>query len=405
MALTDAACRAAKGREKLYKLSDGGGLQLWVHPSGSRTWRLAYRHNGRQKSMTLGTYPDMKLVEVRDKRDVVKRTLRDGDDPEKRVEREQKHTFRDTAKKWFDVVKTPWCAAHADRVWSRIEKDAFPSIGDTDVRDIKSSDVLLVLQKIEGRGAIDMAKRVRQSISSVLRYAIALEIIEYDVTANIKGLLKAAPKTKRHAFIREAGVPELLKRIDAYDGDPLTRLAIRFTLETMVRTKEVRFADWNEFEGLDTDAPLWRIPGERMKRRLEHLVPLSKQSVITLDQIRQYSGSGSFLFRAATASGAMSENTMLYALYRMGYHSRATVHGFRSTASTILNESGLFHSDWIERQLAHVEENKIRAAYNAAEWLSQRRGMLQWWCDLLDEKRSAKMNKRMAPPDNLNEAA
>lgn len=389
MPLTDAACRAAKGQEKLYKLSDAGGLQLWVHPTGSRTWRLAYRFEGKQKNLTLGTYPDMKLVEARDLRDDAKRRLRKGEDPAVVKEDTSSapiRTFQEVYSEWFQKKKNRWSEGQSIRIDSRMKRNVMKDLGHLDIAKIDGETVLSMLRKIEERGAIDMAKRVRQSVGNVFQYAQPLGYVTVDPTVNMSKVMQTPPKKKRRNFVKPSGVPKLMAALNAYDGEPVTRLGLIFTLRNMVRTKETRFANWHEFEDLDGKNPTWRIPAERMKTGLEHLVPLSKQSVEVLKEVRKFSLDTDYVFPTDSREGVMSTNTMLFALYRMGYHSKATVHGFRTTASTILNETGHFHSDWIERQLAHVEENQVRAAYNAAEYINQRREMLQWWSDYLDEK-------------------
>lgn len=389
MALTDAACRAAKGQEKLYKLSDAGGLQLWVHPTGSRTWRLAYRFEGKQKNLTLGTYPDMKLVEARDLRDDAKRRLRKGEDPAVAKEDASAapvRTFQEVYSEWFQKKKNKWSEGQSFRIDSRMKRNVMKDLGHLDIAKIDGEKILSVLRKIEDRGAIDMAKRVRQSVGNVFQYAQPLGYVATDPTVNMSKVMQTPPKKKRRNFVKPNGVPKLIAALNSYDGEPVTRLGLIFTLRNMVRTKETRFANWHEFEDLEGKNPLWRIPAERMKTGLEHLVPLSKQSVDILKEVRKFSLDTDYVFPTESREGVMSGNTMLFALYRLGYHSKATVHGFRTTASTILNETGHFHSDWIERQLAHVEENQVRAAYNAAEYINQRREMLQWWSDYLDEK-------------------
>ncbi|MGV1944920.1 MULTISPECIES: tyrosine-type recombinase/integrase [unclassified Agrobacterium] len=397
MALTDAACRAAKGQEKLYKLSDAGGLQLWVHPTGSRTWRLAYRFEGKQKNLTLGTYPDMKLVEARDLRDDAKRRLRKGEDPaivKEDVSSAPVRTFQEMYNEWFEKKKNRWSEGQSIRIASRMKRNVMADLGPLDITKIDADTILRVLRKIEDRDAVDMAKRVRQSVANVFQYCQGLGVIAVDPTVNMSKVMKTPPKKKRRSFVRPSGVPALMAAIRDYDGEPVTRLALEFTLRNMVRTKETRFAAWSEFEDLDGKTPLWRIPAERMKVGLEHLVPLSSQSVDLLREAKKFSLGTDFVFPTDSREGVMSYNTMLYALYRMGYHSTATVHGFRTTASTILNENGHFNSDWIERQLSHVEENQVRAAYNAAEYINQRREMLQWWSDYLDEKLEAEQSRR-----------
>lgn len=389
MKLNDAECRAAKPAAELYKLSDDGGLQLWVAPSGSRTWRLAYRYNGQQRTLTFGTYPDMKLSEARSRRDEVKRTLRDGGDPAKRTA-DAPILFEKICLERFEAAKGEWTQKHQDRVESRMNMDIIPALGQTDIREIKGPNILEAVRKIEGRGAYDMAKRVRQNISRIFEFAIAQDIVEHDPASKVKKAMAKGPKRRRRATVPPSEVGDLLRRIKVYNGDPITRLALLFTLHTMVRTTETRFAVWTEFENLDGAEPIWRIPPERMKNGLEHIVPLSPQVIRILDDVRRHSPKNSpWVFPGESKLGVLSENTMLYAMYGMGYHGKATVHGLRTTASTTLNESTLFNSDWIERQLSHVEDNEVRAAYNAAEWLTPRRTMMAWWSALLESKTPA----------------
>jgi integrase len=331
----------------------------------------------------------MKLVEARDLRDDAKRRLRKGEDPatvKEDASSQPVRTFQEVYSEWFQKKQNKWSEGQSVRIDSRMKRNVMKDLGHLDIAKIDSETVLNVLRKIEERGAIDMAKRVRQSVGNVFQYAQPLGYVTVDPTFNMSKVMQTPPKKKRRSFVKPSGVPALLVALRSYDGEPVTRLALEFTLRNMVRTKETRFTAWSEFEGLDGKTPLWRIPAERMKIGLEHLVPLSSQSVNLLREVKKFSLGTDFVFPTESREGVMSENTMLYALYRMGYHSKATVHGFRTTASTILNETGNFHSDWIERQLSHVEENQVRAAYNAAEYINQRREMLQWWSDYLDEK-------------------
>jgi integrase len=413
MALTDMLCRNAKGRDRPYKLSDSGGLQLWVHTSGSRTWRMAYRFDGKQKALSLGQYPDMSLARARELRDDHKKLLKTGVDPAAVIpaakaeeasalaSEVEDRRFRSIAKTWFDAVSGPWVEPHKERVWSRMEHDVFPEIGDKQVSEIMPPDVLALVRKVESRGALDVSRRIRQSVSQVFRFAIAEGWRDTNPAADIGAALKARPKVKHFAALKERDLPAFLRRLEAYDGDDFTRYALELTIQAMVRTNETRFARWDEFEDLDSRNPLWRIPPERMKMGREHVVPLARQTVVLLKALRQRTGNYEHLFPAPTKSGVISQNTMIFALYRMGYHSRATVHGFRRTASTILNENN-WNRDWVEKQLAHDEEDEVRAAYNAAEYLPGRRKMVQWWCDRLDQLRSQhepshQQRKRRAP--------
>jgi integrase len=251
------------------------------------------------------------------------------------------------------------------------------------VAAIDTDDVLEALRQIEARGAIETARRVKDYVQDVFRYAKSERLVKLNPADELAAALATPPPPKRRTALKSRDLPAFLAALADYDGDERTGLAIRFTLLTFVRTGEVRFARWSELEDLDGASPHWRISAERMKMRNEHLVPLAPQAVAVLSKIRPLAGGSDLLFPAPTGSGVMSENTMLFALYRMGYHQRATIHGFRGMASTILNENG-FNRDWIERQLAHVERNQVRAAYNAAEWLPQRRDMMRWWADFIE---------------------
>ncbi|HEV7276522.1 MAG TPA: integrase arm-type DNA-binding domain-containing protein [Devosiaceae bacterium] len=400
MPLTDIACRNTKPREKQYKLSDGGGLQLVVTPAGGKHWRLAYRFAGKEKTLSFGAYPTVKLADAREQRDDARKLLRQGINPaELRKERikaaatEVENTFEAIAREWHENEKGGWVQAHADRVLSRLEHDVFPKMGAKAIDAIEAPDVLAVIRSVEARGALDVAKRIRQSVGAVFRYGIATGRARRDPSGDLRGALKPAPRVRHHAYLRETQLPEFLGKLDAYDGEARTRLAINLTLLTMLRTNEVRFGRWEELEGLDGGRPLWRIPAERMKARREHLVPLAPQAVSILMQIKSEAGKSSLMFPTPGKDGVMSQNTMIFALYRMGYHSKLTIHGFRRTASTILNEYG-FNRDWIERQLAHGEQDEIRAAYNAAEWLQGRREMLAWWADYVEKMRGRTRGQR-----------
>ena len=374
------SCRNAKPKETAYKLTDGEGLYLMVNPNGSRLWRLAYRFGGKQKTLAIGAYPVITLAAAREKRLDAKRLLAAGRDPsiEKQAKTLRSRTFESFARRWHDKEKSEWVEAHAFRVLNRLERDVFPVIGQRAIDDIEPPDVLTLLRTVEERGALDISKRLRQSISAVFRFAIAEGRAKHNPAADLTDALKPKPKVQHFAKIRDTEIPDFMRKIAAYDGSEQTRLAILFTLHTFVRTSEVRFAEWSEFEG-----DLWRIPAERMKMGREHIVPLSRQAADLLPRIREHAGESRYLFPSRGKNGVMSENTMLFALYRMGYHSRLTVHGFRGMASTILNEHG-FNRDHIERQLAHVEGNDVRGAYNSAEWLPGRREIMQWWSDYLD---------------------
>lgn len=376
--LSDAKCRSEKPGEKQRKLSDGGGLYLLVLPSGGKSWRLGYRFGGKQKALALGQYPAISLADARTKRDNAKRMLAAGADPSMLAKSD---TFESFARRWHDNEKGGWIEAHASRVWSRIERDVLPALGQRPLGDITAPDILNVLRKVEERGALDISKRLRQSIGSVFQFAIAEGKAKSNPAADIAKALKPKPKVKHFAALKTSGIPKLVADINAYHGEAQTRLSLLLTLHCMVRTNETRFAHWSEFEDLDGEA-LWRIPPERMKMGREHLVPLSPQVVELLREVRSLNPAG-HLFPGRKV-GVQSQNAMIFSLYRMGYAARLTVHGFRSMASTVLNESG-FNREWVEMQLAHVD-GSVRGVYNSAEWLPGRRRMLTFWSDFLEGK-------------------
>jgi len=273
-----------------------------------------------------------------------------------------------------------WTPGHAERVKRSLEADLYPDIGTRPIASLTAPELLAVLRKIESRGAHELRERVQQRASMIFRYAVATGRCERDPVSDLRGAF-TSPTRYNHAALSQKDLPEFFAKLVEYDGEPTTKLAIRLLALTFVRTGELRGAQWVEF---NLDAAEWRIPAERMKMRPEHVVPLSRQAVEVLSELQGLTGSGALLFPSRSkATQPISENTILYALYRMGYHSRATGHGFRSTASTILNELG-FPGDVIERQLAHSSKNKVRAAYNKAQYLPERARMMQQWADLLD---------------------
>ena len=393
MPLTNAKLRALKAGDRPFKVSDAEGLFILVNPSGSKLWRLAYRYKGKHKLLAFGVYPDVSLRDARRRREAAKEMLEDGRDPsqerksEKRRERVAAcHTFESVANEWFDRRKTGWVESYAVRLRSRLDADLMPELGPRPLASIEPIEILDALRKVEMRDAPEMARRIMQMASAIFRYGVATSRCARDPTADLRGALVVRKMVKSRAALSAEQLPEFLDQLDRYEGDATTRLALQLVLLTFVRSAELRFAEWSEFEGLSGREPVWRIPPDRMKMRRPHLVPLAPQAVKALVDLRKLSGTSSLLFPAATRSGVMSENTMIFALYRMGYHSRATVHGFRSTASTILNEHQ-FNRDWIEMQLAHAE-GSVRSIYNLAQWLPGRRDMMNWWADHLDEQRT-----------------
>lgn len=397
MPLNDTAIRNAKARGEPFKISDGGGLHLLVQPNNSRLWRLAYRFAGKQKTLALGSYPTVTLAKAREMRDSAKRLLADGVDPSAQKRRDKlaaraagDATFKALALEYLDNRRHTLTPLYADQLLRRLEADVFPQLGTRPIVEIDAPELLDVLRKIEKRGVLEQARRLRQSVGQVFRYAMITGRAKHDPSTALKGALKPKGRQKHYTPMPRDELPAFLRGLALYDGDPRTALALRLIVLTMVRTTELRAARWEEFERLDGREPLWRIPAERMKARFEHLVPLSSQAVAALAELRALPGakSNGFLFPSPSREGCMSNNTMLFALYRMGWHGRATVHGFRGVASTILNEMG-FPGDWIERQLAHDERDDVRGAYNSAQYLPGRRKMLQRWSDWLDEVKAS----------------
>jgi integrase len=388
MSLTDISVRNSKPKDKQYKLSDSGGLYLLIKPNGNKYWRLKYRISGKEKLLSIGAYPIITLAEARERTLQAKRLLIDNIDPsqaKKDAKIQQainsENSFEAVAREWHSNQKLGWTARHAEYVIRRMEADVFPFIGDRPINKITPPELLAVLRTIEARGAIDIAHRAQQTCGQIFRYAITIGKAERDISADLRGALKTRRK-QNYARLEINELPEFLQKLEEYEGDLQTKLAMKLLLLTFVRTGELRGAKWSEF---DLDKKEWRIPAERMKMRDPHIVPLSNQSISILNKLLPLTGHREHLFPNRNNPMAfISENTLLYAIYRMGYHSRTTAHGFRATSSTILNEHN-FRSDVIERQLAHAERNNIRASYNHAQYLPERRMMMQWWADYLEE--------------------
>ncbi len=390
MSLTDAKVRNAKPKHKPYKLADGEGLFLLVAPSGSKYWRLRYFFANKEKLLALGVYPDVPLADARERRAQARKLIAAGTDPGQ-AKKEAKHvatlkaanTFEAVAREWLEKRRHQWASITTEVKLDRLEKHILPKLGHRPIADITPPEVLAMLRVIEEKGTLETAQRAMQICGQIFMYAIATGRAVRNPVPDLRGALKT-PVVKHRSYLKENELPAYLKTLEAYDGDPQTKLALRFLLLTFVRSGELRAARWSE---IDWDKAEWRIPPERMKMREPHVVPLSKQALAVLRELEKHSGNREFIFpNQRNPATFMSENTMLFALYRMGYHSRATGHGFRSTASTILNEHG-FHADVIERQLAHTEPNSVRAAYNHAQYLPERRKMMQWWANYL--KRAA----------------
>src|SRR5262245_9815081 len=299
--------------------------------------------------------------------------------------RANESTFEVIAREWLHNQRKRLAPRYCAQIMARLENDVFPQIGPQPISEIDAPELLNVIRKVEQRGVLETARRLRQSCGQIFRYAIVTGRAKHDPSADLRGAVNARGRKRGHKAMSPDELPNFLSAIEAYDGEPRTSIALRLIILTFVRTGELRAAQWSEFENLNGAEPLWRVPAERMKMKREHIVPLAPQVVALLRELRGLPGSdrSPFLFPSPSLEGCMSYNTMLYALYRMGYHSRATVHGFRAMASTALNEMG-FPPDAIERQLAHQERNAVRAAYHRAEYLPERRAMRDYWADCVD---------------------
>lgn len=392
MPLTDTAIKNVKPSQKTVKLFDANGLYLEVSPSGGKWWRLKYRLDGKEKRLSLGTYPDTSLKMARERREAARTLIAEGVDPS--AERKAKKAkqavaaddcFETIAREWWKSWANTRTAKHADQVLRRLESDVFPAIGALPVSKIKAPMLLALAKKVEARGANDLARRAYQVTGQVLRYAVGHGFIDHNPAASVRPSDVLKPKIERNlARVDPREVPELLRKIEIYDGYIRTRLAMKLMALTFVRTTELIAARWEEF---DLEAKQWRIPAERMKMKAPHIVPLSRQVLELLTALKTAGTGETLLFPGERDHDKpMSNNTILYALYRMGYHSRMTGHGFRGVASTILHELGHRH-DLIELQLAHQERNKVSAAYNHATYLPQRAVMMQAWADHLDALR------------------
>ncbi len=387
--LTEIAIKGAKPGASIKKLSDGNGLAMLVHPNGSKYWVFRYHYLGKEKNLSLGIYPAVGLAEARSKLSDARKLLSNGQDPSevrKAVKREAmisaENNFEAVAREWMAAKSPAWTPRYASFVAKRLEQDIFPRLGARPVKDITAPELLSVVRLIEKRGALELAHRVLQCCGQIFMYGIATGRAERNPASDLKGALKTYVK-KPFGYLKTIELPEFLQKLSAYDGHPQTKLAVTLLMLTFVRTTELRGATWEE---LDLDEGEWRIPAERMKMRRDHIVPLSRQAVTAFRELHRLNGQWKYVFpNPRKPLKHMSENAVLYALYRMGYHNRTTGHGFRHTASTILNESGLFNPDAIERQLAHIQGNKVRAAYNHAQYLPERREMMQWWADFLDQ--------------------
>lgn len=389
--LTDTKIRNLHASDKPINAFDGGGLFLIVHPKGGKWWRFKYQHAGKTKTLSFGTYPDISLKEARDRRDQARKLLANGTDPsEERKEQKRSNqaiatTFKDVFTEWLDIEATKLSVRTVDKIQSSMDIHAIPKIGALPIANIKVNDVLTTLRIIEAKGALEMARRVRAWTSRVFKYAIIVGKCERDPASDLCGVLRV-PVVKHHASLLPSELPIFLKALEdpLTRIAPLTRLALKLIVMTATRPGELRLAEWSEF---DLEKAEWRIPAERMKMKEEHVVPLSRQTLEVISQIKPFSQDTKFLFPAhGNSSRTLSENTMGSAAKGLGF--AVTAHGFRSTFSTYANESEKWSSDAIEAQLSHKPIDEVRSAYyRGNRRMEERRRMMQWWSDELDKMR------------------
>ncbi|OYW88210.1 MAG: integrase [Sphingobium sp. 32-64-5] len=394
MPLTDIAIRNAKPGAKPAKMADGGGLFLYVTPAGGKLWRLKYRIEGKEKLLSMGAYPEISLSDARKRRDEARALLAESKDPSREKQR-AKVQSRINAENSFGAIAAEYCAKRKrEESWSpaTVTRSEYllslltSGIGRMPISEIEPADILAAVRKIEGKGNLESARRTLQLASMVFRYAVATARLRSDPTRDLKGAL-TAPKVTHYGAITEASrVGELLRAIDGYEGQGFTKLAMQIAPHVFVRPGELRHAEWGE---IDLEGALWIIPAEKMKMRKAHHVPLSRQAIALFREVMTASGPSGYVFPSIrTRSRPMSENTINAGLRRLGYASdEMTAHGFRAMASTLLNESGKWHPDAIERALAHADDDKVRAAYHRGAHWKERVEMAQWWSDYLDQLR------------------
>lgn len=404
MALTDIKVRSAKPQEKEYTLVDGDGMFLLIHPNGSKYWRFRFRFGGKQHLMAFGVYPETSLADARQKREEARRLVAAGIDPRehKRAVKEEQAkeaiTFESVAREWHATNKK-WSEEHSRRVLKSLEDNLFLAIGKSSIEELKTRDLLAPIKVVEATGRFEVASRLQQRTTAIMRYAVQSGLIDYNPAQEMAGAVASSNRVHRPALELKR-LPELLHRIDSYTGRPMTRLAVELTLLIFIRSSELRFARWSE---IDFETAMWTIPAEReaiegvkhsqrgSKIRTPHLVPLSRQALDILRQVHKFSGNRDFVFVGDhNPRKPMSENTVNKALGVMGYDTKVDIcgHGFRTMACSSLIESGLWSRDAVERQMSHMERNSVRAAYiHKAEHLDERILMLQWWADFLDVNR------------------
>jgi integrase len=395
MPLTDAKVRTVKANSKPIKLADGGGLYLDVRPNGTKLWRYRYRIAGNENVFAIGKYPESSLADARAEHGKARVLVKRGVHPShnRQVERlsnqtANANTFEAVAREWVSKKSGSWTPYYQRQVTNFLAADVFPHIGKLPIRGVTAAHLLEIIRRVESRGAVSIALLVRQWSSAIFRYAVATLRADGDPAAALRGAIQR-PKVEHHKPLSREQIKDFMAAVDEYGGYRTTVIALRLMLLTFVRTVELRKAEWAE---IDLERAEWRIPAERMKMREPHIVPLSGQAVAMLKELRSYTGGRPMLFpNYRRPKGCMTATTLNRALERMGFNGKGSIgfsaHGFRATASTILNEMG-YRSDVIERQLAHADRDKVRASYNHAEYMKERRGMMQDWATYLDSLQS-----------------
>ena len=386
MALTELAIKNLKSKDKAYRVTDNGGLSLEVSPAGGKLWRWRYTYQGKEQTLALGKYPAVSLSDARKRRDDAKKVLETGKQPtrEKKIQKLRKahdgeNSFERIARRWLEMKEGNLNPKYAKQCLVRMEQHVFTRIGDLPITDITIPDVVEVVEAIGKRGTVETAKRMKQLMGQIFRYAAQRGICQHNPAADLRDILPSQ-EDKHHACIHPSELPELIAKIEDQSNN-FGKYAMKLLMLTFVRTGELIGAKWEE---INWDNEEWHIPKERMKMKRPHVVPLSSQALAVLKQLEAITGDKIYIFHsAASVSKHISNGTVLMGLRRMGYQNTMTGHGFRTLASTILNEKG-YAPDVIERQLAHEDEDKIRSAYNRAEYMLERKKMMQEYADYLD---------------------
>jgi integrase len=388
MPLTEMKVRNAKPKEKFYKMADSDGLYLHVAEAGGKLWRFRYRYEGKEKLLALDKYPEISLLDARQRRDDARRLLANGIDPgairkaQKQAKTEETETFEVIAREWHGKFKHTWKESHSTRILSRLERSVFPYIGKKPIAQVKAPELLGVLRRLEARGILHSAHNIRGICGQIFRYAVATGRAERDPSSDLRGALPPVKTIHRASITEPTKVGELLRAIDCYKGSFIVQCALKIAPLVFVRPGELRKAEWSE---IDIEKAEWNIPESKMKMKQPHLVPLSKQAIKVLEELKKFTGEGQYVFPGRTSARPMSDNAILAALRNMGFEkTEMSGHGFRAMARTILDEVLQVRPDLIEHQLAHAVRDPLGRAYNRTQHLTERRKMMQTWADYLD---------------------